>query len=440
MTDTSMAEKRNFLVLGSGAREHALVRSLSLSAFADTLYCAPGNPGIGGQARLLHLPAMTAEYVLPLVREHSITMVVIGPEAPLAAGLADDLRKEGVAVFGPGKAGAALEGSKAFGKKFMERQGIPTAPWDLCTTMEEAEGTLEKRTPPYVVKADGLAAGKGVFVTPSLEEAKEAAENLLVRDLLGEAGRRILVEDGLEGEELTILALTDGKTYRLLPPSQDHKRIFDGDRGPNTGGMGAYSPVPLADPALMEKIRKTILEPTFEGLRRENIPYCGVLYAGLMVDEGGTPRVIEYNVRFGDPEAQVVLPLLEGDLGEILLACAEGRLEEIEWKEPSRWAADVVLASGGYPGPFEKGKIVSGLEEAERGENFLLFHGGTALSPEGKICTAGGRVFSAVGVGDTLEEALERAYAGVSLISFDSMHYRRDIGQKALIRQRRKPS
>ncbi len=440
MKDTSMAEKRNFLVLGSGAREHALVRSLSLSAFADTLYCAPGNPGIGGQARLLPLPAMTAEYVLPLVREHSITMVVIGPEAPLAAGLADDLRKEGVAVFGPGKAGAALEGSKAFGKKFMERQGIPTAPWDLCTTMEEAEGTLEKRTPPYVVKADGLAAGKGVFVTSSLEEAKAAAENLLVRDLLGEAGRRILVEDGLEGEELTILALTDGKTYRLLPPSQDHKRIFDGDRGPNTGGMGAYSPVPLADPALMEKIRKTILEPTFEGLRRENIPYCGVLYAGLMVDEGGTPRVIEYNVRFGDPEAQVVLPLLEGDLGEILLACAEGRLEEIEWKEPSRWAADVVLASGGYPGPFEKGKIVSGLEEAQSRENFLLFHGGTGLSPEGKICTAGGRVFSAVGVGDTLEEALERAYAGVSLISFDSMHYRRDIGQKALIRQRRKPS
>ncbi|MEA4880941.1 MAG: phosphoribosylglycinamide synthetase C domain-containing protein, partial [Synergistaceae bacterium] len=226
----------------------------------------------------------------------------------------------------------------------------------------------------------------------------------------------------------------------LLPPSQEHKRIFAGDRGPNTGGMGAYSPVPLADPALMEKIRKTILEPTFEGLRRENIPYCGVLYAGLMVDEGGTPRVIEYNVRFGDPEAQVVLPLLEGDLGEILLACAGGRLEEIEWKETSRWAADVVLASGGYPGPFEKGKIISGLEEAERGENFLLFHGGTALSPEGKICTAGGRVFSAVGVGGTLEEALERAYAGVSLISFDSMHYRRDIGQKALIRQRRKPS
>ena len=435
-----MGEKRNFLVLGSGAREHALVRSLSLSSRVGGLFCAPGNPGMRGQAHLLLLPAMTAEYVLPLVRNYSIDMVVIGPEAPLATGLADDLRKEGVAVFGPGKAGAALEGSKTFAKKFMERHGIPTASWDLCTTVQEAEKALEKRTSPYVVKADGLAAGKGVFVTSSFEEAREAAENLLVQGLLGEAGRRLLVEDALEGEELTILALTDGKTYRLLSPSQDHKRIFDEDQGPNTGGMGAYSPVPLADSALLEKIRRTILDPTFDGLRKEHIPYCGVLYAGLMVDGEGVPKVIEYNVRFGDPEAQVVLPLLEGDFGEIFLACAEGRLEEIEWKEPTKWAADVVLASGGYPGPFEKGKIVSGLEEAERTENFLLFHGGTALSPEGKICTAGGRVFSAVGIGDTLEEALERAYTGASLISFDFMHYRRDIGQKALKRQRRKTS
>ena len=435
-----MAEKRNFLVLGSGAREHALVRSLSLSSRVGGLFCAPGNPGMRGQAHLLLLPAMTAEYVLPLVRNYSIDMVVIGPEAPLATGLADDLRKEGVAVFGPGKAGAALEGSKTFAKKFMERHGIPTASWDLCTTVQEAEKALEKRTSPYVVKADGLAAGKGVFVTSSFEEAREAAENLLVQGLLGEAGRRLLVEDALEGEELTILALTDGKTYRLLSPSQDHKRIFDEDQGPNTGGMGAYSPVPLADSALLEKIRRTILDPTFDGLRKEHIPYCGVLYAGLMVDGEGVPKVIEYNVRFGDPEAQVVLPLLEGDFGEIFLACAEGRLEEIEWKEPTKWAADVVLASGGYPGPFEKGKIVSGLEEAERTENFLLFHGGTALSPEGKICTAGGRVFSSVGIGDTLEEALERAYTGASLISFDFMHYRRDIGQKALKRQRRKTS
>ncbi|NLB83693.1 MAG: phosphoribosylamine--glycine ligase [Synergistaceae bacterium] len=433
-----MAEKSNFLVLGSGAREHSLVRSLSLSARVGELYCAPGNPGMRAQAHLLPLPSMTAEFVLPLIQEHSISMVVIGPEAPLAAGLADDLRKEGVAVFGPGKAGAILEGSKTFAKKFMERHGIPTAFWDLCTTFQEAEDALKKRTPPYVVKANGLAAGKGVFVTLSLEEAKDAAKNLLEGDLLGEAGRRILVEDALTGEELTILALTDGKTFRLLSPSQDHKRIFDGDQGPNTGGMGAYSPVPLADAALLEKIRRTILDPTFEGLRKEAIPYCGVLYAGLMVDDEGIPRVIEYNVRLGDPEAQVVLPLLEGDFGEICIACAEGRLDEIEWKEPTRWAADVVLASGGYPGPFEKGKIVSGLEEAERTENFLLFHGGTSISPEGKICTAGGRVFSAVGIGDTLEEALDRAYTGASLISFDSMHYRRDIGQKALKRKRRK--
>ena len=435
-----MAEKHNFLVLGSGAREHAIVRALSLSGRVAALFCAPGNPGMREQAHLLPLNSMSAEEVLPLVRKHSISMVVIGPEAPLAAGLADELQREGVSVFGPGKTGAALEGSKIHAKKFMERHGIPTASWDLCRTLQEAEKALSKRTPPYVVKADGLAAGKGVFVTPSLEEALQASENLLVYDLLGTAGRRILVEDALEGEELTILALTDGKTYRLLSPSQDHKRVFDGDLGPNTGGMGAYSPVPLADAPLLEKIRRTILDPTFEGLRKENIPFCGILYAGLMVDEKGVPRVIEYNVRFGDPEAQVVLPLLQGDLGAILIACTEGRLDEIEWKEPSLWAADVVLASGGYPGPFEKGKIVSGLEEVYKQEDFILFHGATALSADGKICTAGGRVFSAVGIGNTLEEALDRAYKGASFISFDSMHYRRDIGQKALKRLRRNAS
>ena len=427
-----MIQSLSVLVIGSGAREHALVWALSKSSLVREIHAAPGNPGMLGTARLHPVTSFDPEKVLSLVRSNSIGMVVIGPEAPLVAGLADVLRKSGIPVFGPGSAGALLEGSKAYAKAFMSRHGIPTAAYDVCSTFSQAESALAGRSAPFVVKADGLAAGKGVFVTSTREEALRSARDLLEGGALGDAGRHVVIEDGLAGEELTILAVTDGKTFRVLPPSQDHNRVYDGDKGPNTGGMGAYSPVPWADAVLLERIERTILAPTLAGLQKDGIPYCGVIYAGLMVDAGGTPRVIEYNSRFGDPEAQVVLPLLEGDLGEILLACCQGRLSGIPWREPSRWAADVVLASGGYPGSFEKGKPIRGLDKALQLKDFLVFHGGTSLSPAGEVVTAGGRVLSAVGVGNTLREALDRAYEGASLISFEKMHFRRDIAGRAL--------
>ncbi len=426
-----MADRKNVLVLGNGAREHAIVWALSKSGRIKELHAAPGNPGMTASALLHEVRDTEAATILPLVNRLGIDIVVIGPEAPLVSGLADDLRACEITVFGPGRSGALLEGSKIHAKKFMDRWGVPTASWDACSTVSEAREALAKRSAPYIVKADGLAAGKGVFVTRTSEEALLAAENLLEKDLLGEAGRRIIIEDALFGEELTVLAVTDGENYRILPPSQDHKRVFDRDEGPNTGGMGAYAPVPWVDEQLLKRVRSTILDPTFDGLRRDGIPYCGVLYAGLMIDENRLPRVVEYNVRFGDPEAQVVLPLLEVDFLELLLACCEGRLSSLPWKEPCRWAADVVLASGGYPGPFEKGKIIEGLEEAARLDDFVIFHGGTAHSHDGRTMTNGGRVLSAVGLGNNLKEAVRKAYEGVSLVSFEKMHYRKDIASKA---------
>jgi len=350
-----MTKKMNVLVIGSGAREHALAWALSRSAVVETVHAAPGNPGMKDVAVIHPVQDTDLRSLLPIINRENIRMAVIGPEAPLTAGLADDLRAAGILAFGPGREGALLEGSKSHAKKFMDRHGIPTARWDLCTTAEEARSALDSRHAPFVVKADGLAAGKGVVVTQSREEALDAARGMLERGRHGEAGKKIVIEDGLAGDELTILALTDGTTYRLLSPSQDHKRAFDGDKGPNTGGMGAYSPVPWLGSELLEKICSRVLSPTVEGLKKDGIPYCGVIYAGLMIDGKGEPSVIEYNVRFGDPEAQVVLPVLEGDFAELLLACCESRLSEIKWKDPSRWAVDVVIASGGYPGHL-KGK------------------------------------------------------------------------------------
>lgn len=427
---------KNILVIGSGAREHAIVHTLSRSESVREIHAVPGNPGMLSLATAHPMPDISPATILPLVEQHAIDLVVVGPEAPLVAGMADILRSAGIAVFGPGRAGALLEGSKIHAKKFMDRWGVPTAPWDACRTLSEVEDALGRRSAPFIIKADGLAAGKGVFVTVTREEAIDAAEHLLVKDALGEAGRRLIVEDALSGEELTVLAVSDGTAYRILPPSQDHKRVFDDDKGPNTGGMGAYSPVPWVDESLLEKVRRSVLDPTFEGLRREGVPYCGVLYAGLMVGPDGLPRVIEYNVRFGDPEAQVVLPLLEVDFAKMLMACCEGRLADFPWKEPVRWAADVVLASGGYPGAFEKGKVIAGLESAGSLENFFLFHGGTKLSADGGIVTDGGRVMSAVGIGVSLEEALSKAYEGAARVTFENMHYRRDIGRRALALQR----
>ncbi len=419
------------LLLGGGGREHTLAWALHRSPHVSSIYCAPGNAGIGEIATLYDIDPTQGEEVLSLAKEIDPDLVVIGPEGPLVSGVSDLLRKEGYPVFGPGQAGARMEGSKAFSKTFMARHGIPTAPFDICTTMKEALEALEKRTPPYVVKADGLAAGKGAFLLDSLEEAKKTCEYLLVLQGLGEAGKTLVIEDFMPGWEVSILALTDGKTVHLLPPSQDHKRACDGDKGPNTGGMGAYTPVPQLSKGMLESIEKKVILPTVEGLQKEGIPFCGVLYAGIMISRN-VPYVLEFNVRFGDPEAQVVIPSLDVDWGHVLYACATGTLQEISWPAKSDAVAGVVLAAGGYPGTYEKGKIISGLEEAESCESVLVFHAGTTLDNEGHVVTDGGRVCTASGKGETLAEAIHRAYAGVKMIDFDKKQYRKDIGHRAL--------
>ncbi|MDR1132677.1 MAG: phosphoribosylamine--glycine ligase, partial [Synergistaceae bacterium] len=359
-----MKSPADTLLLGGGGREHAMARMLSRSDAIGRVHCAPGNPGIAALAETHELDICDGSAVTDFCLSHGIDLVVIGPEAPLVAGVADALRGAGVPVFGPGKAGARLEGSKAFSKSFMKRHGIPTAPFDICRTLGECERALGRREPPYVIKADGLAAGKGVFLTERKAEALNVCRELLEGRALGDAGRAIVAEDYLPGRELTVFAVTDGKSYRILPPSRDHKRVYDGDKGPNTGGMGAYSPVALPG-GLMDRVAKEVLEPTLAGLAAENTDYRGVIYMGLMLREenGGVKiSVVEYNVRFGDPEAQAVLPLMSGDFGSLALKTALGELEDCPETVFSGSALCVVLAAGGYPGEFKKGAEISGLD------------------------------------------------------------------------------
>ena len=428
-------DRINILVLGSGGREHAIIHALSTSDIAGGLHCAPGNPGMTELARVHRADPCDGTAVLDLCAALDIGLVVVGPEAPLAAGAADVLRGAGVRVFGPGKDGAMLESSKAFAKKFMRRHGVPTAEFDICTTLDECRLAISRRTSPYVVKADGLAAGKGVFLLNDESDALRACEDLIVRGKLGEAGASLVIEDFVPGLELTVFAITDGRSYCILPPSRDHKRVRDGDRGPNTGGMGAYSPVsvPLG---VMKLAEDAVLLPTLEGLRSDGIDYRGVIYMGLMVTESASGKhdvsVIEYNVRFGDPETQAVLPLFKGDLARTLLSCAEGRVEPCPPVESQGAALCVVLASGGYPGEFKRGLPISGIgsggEESSGFPGSFVYHAGTATGEDGGFVTAGGRVLTVTGVGDTFKEARARAYARVSQISFEGMHYRKDIG------------
>jgi phosphoribosylamine--glycine ligase len=418
------------LVLGGGGREHVMVRMLSESRATGRVHCAPGNPGITALAETHAFDICDGAAVTDFCLSRGIGLVVIGPEAPLVSGVADALRGAGIPVFGPGRDGARLEGSKAFAKSFMKKRGIPTAPFDICRALGECERALDGREPPYVIKADGLAAGKGVFLPERKTEALDICRELLEGRALGDAGRAIVVEDYLPGRELTVFAVTDGKSYRVLPPSRDHKRIYDGDKGPNTGGMGAYSPV--AFPAgLMDRVTDEVLKPTLAGLAAENTDYRGVLYMGLMLREerdGVKISVMEYNVRFGDPEAQAVLPLLSGDFGSLALKTALGELGEYPETVFSGSALCVVLAAGGYPGEFERGYEISGLDRDTEFDGTYVFHAGTAVNGEGKIVTNGGRVLGVTGVGPTFESARERAYARAGVIGFEGIHYRRDIG------------
>jgi len=419
------------LLLGNGAREHAMAWALKRSPLVSELTIAPGNSGTARLGENVSLDPTDIQGILDLVRVKRVELVVVGPEAPLVLGVADACRAQGIPVFGPGRKGALLEGSKAFSKNFMKKHSIPTAPFDVCTEMDQVEKALAKRNPPYVVKADGLAAGKGAFIIDHLDEALGTAKELLSGEKLGKAGKTLVIEDCLQGVELTVLAITDGENIRALSPSQDHKRVYDNDRGPNTGGMGAYSPVPWADDALMRSIREKVLEPTLSGLQKDEIPFCGVIYAGLMIDQQKEPSVIEYNVRLGDPEAQVVLPVFQGDFARALLSCSEKKLKDLDWPKAEKCAVDVVVASGGYPGKYPKGLPVSGLEKLEDREDILVFHAGLSENPRGGYVTNGGRVLSVVGLGEDLEEAVQKAYSGVKEIHFEGMHYRNDIAAKA---------
>ncbi|MDR1137620.1 MAG: phosphoribosylamine--glycine ligase [Synergistaceae bacterium] len=425
-----MRGKTDVLVLGSGGREHAIVHALSKSNVIGKIHCAPGNPGIAELARIHDADPCDKEAIRALCEKNGIDFVMVGPEAPLAAGLSDALRSAGIKVFGPGAGGAVLEGSKAFSKSFMARHGIPTAPFDICHTEEDCAAAIAKREPPFVIKADGLAAGKGVFLPDGVGEALEICRGLLSGETLGESGRTLIIEDFLPGKELTVLAVTDGESFKFLPPSRDHKRIFDGDRGPNTGGMGAYSPVRLPD-RVSARVADEVMRPTLRGLASEGIEYRGVIYLGLMLTEAGGDikiSVVEYNVRFGDPETQAVLPLLTGDFGQLALSAAEGTLRGCPDVEYSGNAFCVVAASGGYPGKFRKGVAISGLDDENAPAGTFVYHSGTAKDGGGNIVTNGGRVLSAVGTGRDFAAARDNAYARVAGITFEDMHYRKDIG------------
>jgi phosphoribosylamine--glycine ligase len=423
-----MSEKINILTLGGGGREHALIHALSKSKCAGALHCAPGNPGIASLADTHKIDPCDTGSVLDLCRRRDIGLVVIGPEAPLAAGVADSLRNAGINVFGPGADGARLESSKAFSKEFMRRHGIPTARFNICASEDECEKALLEKTPPFVIKADGLAAGKGVFLPDDKSEALAICRELLNGGKLGDAGRRVIIEDYLPGLELTVFAVTDGKSFRLLAPSRDHKRVFDEDRGPNTGGMGAYAPVRLPD-GILDRVSDEVLRPTLEGLRADGIDYRGVIYMGLMLAGTGTETkisVVEYNARFGDPETQAVLPLFTGDFGQMAISASDRTLESCPVSENAGSAMCVVLTSGGYPGVFQKGHPISGLGGDSGGT--IVYHSGTDVNERGEIVTSGGRVLSVVGPGATFGEARARTYGRAAQISFKDMHYRSDIG------------
>jgi len=423
----------NILVVGGGGREHALAWKIAQSPQVAKLYCAPGNPGIAGVAECLPIPSDDIAALRDAVKAHRVDLTVVGPEAPLAAGIVDEFRKDKLLIFGPHKAAARIEASKAFSKDLMVRLRIPTAEAQAFTALAPALEYLERRDAPIVVKADGLAQGKGVVVAASRAEAREAVRAMLEGKAFGEAGARVVIEEFLDGEELTVMAFTDGKTVVPLAPAQDHKRVGDGDTGPNTGGMGAYAPAPVGTRELLDKVRRTVLEPVVEGLSRAGSPFQGVLYAGLMMVRG-EPKVLEFNARMGDPETQVVLPLLKTDVVDVLVAVAEHRLDRltVEWHD--RAAVCVVLVAPGYPGTPVKGAPIAGLAELARQDELVVFHAGTAAGPGG-IVTAGGRVLGVTGIGETLEAARDRAYAGVRRISFDGMHYRSDIAARALNRR-----
>ncbi len=421
------------LVIGSGGREHALVWKLAQSPSVEELYCAPGNPGMAGEAVCVDLKSDDIAGLKAFALDQGIDLTVVGPEAPLVAGIADEFEAAGLTVAGPSAYAAQLEGSKAFAKEAMTRFGVPTAGYKVFTDAAQAKAYVRQAQRPLVVKADGLAAGKGVILCKDAAEAEDAVKLIMEERAFGAAGDKLVVEEMLVGEEASFLVFSDGRTIVTMPSSQDHKAVGEGDTGPNTGGMGAYSPAPVVTPAISQKAMDQVIRPMIEGMAAEGHPFKGILYAGLMIDPQGEIGVLEFNVRFGDPEAQPLLVRLESDLADILMKLSQGKLDQatVRWSE--RPSVCVVLASGGYPGKYETGKAISGLENAALCGDVTVFHAGTKLK-DGKLVTAGGRVLGVTALGKSVAEAIDKAYEACDLIQWEGKYLRRDIGHRALAR------
>ncbi len=414
------------LVVGSGGREHAICWKLAQSPKVDKLYCAPGNAGIAQLAACVDVKATDVDGMVAWARDNAMDFVVVAPDDPLALGMVDALEAAGIPAFGPRANAAVIEASKAFSKELMKRYHIPTAGYETFTDLDRALAYIEGHGAPIVVKADGLALGKGVVVAATVDEAKQAAREMMADKKFGASGSTVVIEDCMTGPEVTVLAFADGEHVRPMPASQDHKRAYDGNRGPNTGGMGAISPPPQYTPDIARRCMDEIFLPTIAALKAEGRPFQGVIYFGLMLTPDG-PKVVEYNARFGDPECQAVLSLLDADLLDIFLACREGTLDQVDFRWKDQAACCLVLASGGYPLDYQKGYPISGLEDA--GRSAMVFHAGTKSGEDGELLTNGGRVLGVTALGDTLEQAIDNAYAAASPISFTGMHFRTDIGR-----------
>lgn len=423
------------LIIGSGGREHALAWKAAQNPEVETVYVAPGNAGTAMEAGVRNV-AIDVEDISSLVefaKENQIELTIVGPEAPLVIGVVDAFRDAGLAIFGPTKAAAQLEGSKAFTKDFLDRHNIPTGSYANFTEIEPALAYVRQQGAPIVVKADGLAAGKGVIVAMTLEEAEAAIKDMLADNAFGDAGSRVVIEEFLTGEEASFIVMVDGKNVLPMATSQDHKRVGDGDSGPNTGGMGAYSPAPVVTAEIHDRIMNEVIYPTVEGMAAEGAPYTGFLYAGLMIDESGTPKVIEYNCRFGDPETQPIMMRMKSDLVDLCLSAVRRELDQCSSDWDSRAAVGVVLAAGGYPASYQKGDAISGLAETGSADK-QVFHAGTA-SKDNQVVTNGGRVLCATALGNSVSEAQRSAYQLVEAISWNGMFYRKDIGYRAIERE-----
>jgi phosphoribosylamine--glycine ligase len=418
------------LVVGSGGREHALIWQLKRSTKVKTVYCAPGNGGIARDAECVSIDVADLKGLLQFAVKQKIDLTVVGPELPLTMGIVDRFQEKGLKIFGPTAAAADLEGSKVFAKDLLAKYRIPTADYAVFSEPKAAEQAVHAMDPPFVLKADGLAAGKGVLLCHTRGEAFDGIQTIMEEKKFGKAGSRLVIESFLEGEEVSVLAVTDGKDYIILPAAQDHKAVFEGDRGPNTGGMGAYAPAPVMTDRLLETVCNKVIRPTIDGMASEGRSYSGVLYAGLMITAGG-PKVLEFNCRFGDPETQAILPLLKTDLVDVMMASIDGTLSKCSVKTTKKAAVCVVMASGGYPGSYEKGKRIRGLSDLD--PEILVFHAGTKRKGD-DIVTSGGRVLGVTAVGGRIETAIRNVYRAVGKITFDGAYYRRDIGHRALKR------